>query len=209
MTPFGNPGNWGAGGLNNFVRDNGGTGQSAEALLPLVYAELRTLAAARLQQEIPGQTLQPTALVHEAYLRLVASRPDGNWDNTGHFFAAAAEAMRRILVDHAREKAARKRGGNFSRRTLDPGAVGQIDSECEREDLLALDDALTQLEVHDPLAARFVKLRYFGGLTVEKAAEILEISPRSAYYTWTYARTWLRRAIVGRNDTGDGDLQSP
>lgn len=167
---------------------------AAEQLLPLVYDELRRLAAQRLSGEKPGQTLQPTALVHEAYLRLVNTDGAGRWDGRGHFFAAAAEAMRRILVDEARRKAALKRGGNLKRRMSEEAEAG---TAADSDDLLALDEALTRLADHDPLAARLVQLRYFTGLTTEEAAEALGISTRNAYYTWSYARSWLRRAIRG------------
>ena len=167
---------------------------AAEQLLPLVYDELRKLAAARLVQERPGQTLQATALVHEAYLRLVDQEVPQSWDNRGHFFAAAAEAMRRILIDQARRKAADKRGGDLLREDLPDIAVSQAD---EIDDLLALDEALQRLTEHDPVAARLVQLRYFAGLTTEQAAEAMGISPRTAYYTWAYARSWLHRAISG------------
>jgi RNA polymerase sigma factor (TIGR02999 family) len=168
-----------------------GDPQAAEALLPLVYQELRKLAALRLAREKPGQTLQATALVHEAYLRLVGGHDPG-WDGRGHFFAAAAEAMRRILVDAARRKASTKRGGGQDRRPLDEV---QVATEEEAHDLLALDDALSRLAETDPVAARLVQLRYFAGLTTEQAAEALGMSVRSAYSTWSYARSWLRRAI--------------
>jgi RNA polymerase sigma factor (TIGR02999 family) len=169
-----------------------GDTQAAEQLLPLVYGELRKLAAQKLAQEKPGQTLQATALVHEAYLRLVRPEGAGRWDGLGHFFAAAAEAMRRILVDEARRKASLKRGGHLERRMLEEGEVGADESF---DNLLALDEALTRLAEVDPLAARLVELRYFAGLTMEQAAEALGVSARSAYYTWSYARSWLRRAI--------------
>ena len=177
-----------------------GDPQAAGQLLPLVYDELRKLAAAKLAQEKPGQTLQATALVHEAYLRLVAN-PGGesggapqNWDGRGHFFAAAAEAMRRILVDSARRKATLKHGGELERQPL---AEVEIAAPAEVDDILSLNEALDKLARSDPLAAELVKLRYFAGLTTEQAAEILGISARSAYYAWTYARAWLRREIQG------------
>ena len=168
-----------------------GDPEAAERLLPLVYDELRKLASQRLKQETPGQTLQATALVHEAYLRLVGGRDPG-WDGRGHFFAGAAEAMRRILVDAARRKASTKRGGGRERRPLDEARVA---TEEEADDLLALDDALSRLAEADPVAARLVQLRYFAGLTTEQAAEVLGMSIRSAYSTWSYARSWLRGAI--------------
>jgi RNA polymerase sigma factor (TIGR02999 family) len=173
---------------------DGGDPQAAERLLPLVYDELRKLAAQRMAQEKPGQTLQATALVHEAWLRLVGSENEQKWDSRGHFFAAAAEAMRRILIDRARHKATEKAGGQRQHLTL----VEDVAAPPENAfDLLALDDALNRLAEADKVAADLVKLRYFAGLTVEQAAEALGMSPRSAYYAWNYARSWLRRAIRG------------
>jgi len=169
-----------------------GDPQAAEKLLPLVYEELRKLAAQRLAQEKPGQTLQATALVHEAYLRLIGPDKVSDWDSRAHFFAAAAEAMRRILVDIARRKASTKRGGGLERRILDEP---QLETDEDADLLLALDEALSQLAEADPASARLVQLRYFAGLTTEQAATALGISVRSAYYTWSYARSWLRRAI--------------
>ena len=171
-----------------------GDPQAAGQLLPVVYDELRKLAAQKLAQEKPGQTLQATALVHEAYLRLVDVEQAQHWNSRGHFFAAAAEAMRRILVDEARRKASLKRGGQLQRRRLEEAELG-VDEHSD--DLLALDGALSRLADVDPLAARLVQLRYFAGLTTEQAAEVLGISARTAYYTWSYARSWLRRAIRG------------
>jgi RNA polymerase sigma factor (TIGR02999 family) len=168
--------------------------QAAEKILPLVYEELRKLAAARLAQERPGQTLQPTALVHEAYMRLIGGTNSPAWQNRGHFFAAAAEAMRRILIDAARRKQSSKRGGGRRREEM-------LDAEAplpeDQDDLLALDEALTKLAAQDPVAAQLVKLRYFGGLTMEQAAEVLDMSPRNAYYNWNYARSWLFRQLQG------------
>ncbi len=169
-----------------------GDPRAAEELLPLVYDELRKLAAQRLAREKPGQTLQATALVHEAYLRLIGPDNAPDWDSRAHFFAAAAEAMRRILVDSARRKASKKRGGGVERCILDEA---QLEMDEDADDLLALDEALSQLAEKDPLAARLVQLRYFAGLTTEQAAAALGISARSAYYTWSYARSWLRRAV--------------
>jgi RNA polymerase sigma factor (TIGR02999 family) len=168
-----------------------GDPEAAETLLPLVYQELRRLASRSLAHERPGQTLQATALVHEAYVRLVGARDPG-WDGRGHFFAAAAQAMRRILVDAARRKASARHGGGRQRRPLAdaPAATGHDD-----DDLLALDEALSRLAEADPVAARLVQLRYFAGLTTEQAAEALGMSVRSAYSTWSYARSWLRAAI--------------
>jgi RNA polymerase sigma factor (TIGR02999 family) len=178
-----------------------GDPQAAEQLLPLVYDELRKLAAHRLAGQTPGQTLQPTALVHEAYLRLVGDPKGGDWDGRGHFFAAAAEAMRRILVESARRKRRLKRGGGRAR--LDLGAAAEPVAVPEvREDLLALDEALTRLAAADPQAARLVELRYFGGLPVPEAARALGVSPRTADRLWAFARVWLLREVGG--DAPDG-----
>jgi RNA polymerase sigma factor (TIGR02999 family) len=170
-----------------------GDPQAAEQLLPVVYDELRKLAAQKLAQEQPGQTLQATALVHEAYLRLVGHTNDQKWDSRGHFFAAAAEAMRRILVENARRKRTQKHGGNFTRRTLED--LPQVAPELG-EDLLALDEALEKLAKEDPLKAELVKLRHFAGLTVDEAAEALNISPATADRYWAYARAWLHAEIT-------------
>jgi RNA polymerase sigma factor (TIGR02999 family) len=167
---------------------------AAASLLPLVYDELRKLAAARLADEKPGQTLQPTALVHEAYLRLVGSEPERGWNGRGHFFAAAAEAMRRILVESARRKRAEKRGGDLQRH--DATAIPLAAPEPV-EDLVALDEALTRLAVTNKPAADLVQLRYFAGLSLPEAAAVLEMSERSAGRLWAYARAWLRRAVKG------------
>jgi RNA polymerase sigma factor (TIGR02999 family) len=171
-----------------------GDPHAAEQLLPLVYDELRKLAAAKLAQEIPGQTLQATALVHEAYLRLVNVENRQQWDSRGHFFSAAAEAMRRILVEVARHKKSLKRGGDLGRHDLHVLQLAQPDLQ---EDVLALDEALTRLAAEDPVSAKLVQLRYFAGLTLPEAAEALAISPRTAGRLWSYARAWLRRAIEG------------
>lgn len=171
-----------------------GDREAAAELLPLVYDELRKLAAARLAQEAPGQTLQATALVHEAYLRLVGPADAARWDNRGHFFAAAAEAMRRILIEAARKKRGPEAGGRFVRRELDLGHPAEFDRS---EGLLALDEALERLSVIEPRAAEVVKLRYFAGLTVADAAAALGISPRTADEDWAYARAWLVAAIRG------------
>jgi RNA polymerase sigma factor (TIGR02999 family) len=171
-----------------------GDPHAAAQLLPLVYDELRRLAAARLASEPSGNTLQPTALVHEAYLRLVGAPGGDRWDHRGHFFAAAAEAMRRILIDHARRKAAARRGGVMSRRALDPDAAAVPEPD---EDLLALDEALDRLAEEDPLKASLVKLRYFGGLSLVEAAAALSLSERTAGRYWAYARAWLRREVEG------------
>lgn len=170
---------------------------AAEQLLPLVYDELRKLAAARLAQEKPGQTLQATALVHEAYLRLVGPTPDSRsqtpaYDHRGHFFAAAAEAMRRILVERARRRHREKHGGGLVRKDLD--SVDLAAPEMA-DDLLALDDALTKLAVTDERAAQLVKLRYFAGLSLPQVAEALGIAPRTADRLWAYARAFLHAEI--------------
>jgi RNA polymerase sigma factor (TIGR02999 family) len=175
-----------------------GDPHAASQLLPLVYEELRQLAAHRLAREAPGQTLQPTALVHEAYLRLVAGsapeRDEPNWDGRGHFFAACAEAMRRILVEAARRKQSQKHGGGLARQALDPE---QVSTPEIREDLLALDEALTRLAAAHPQAAQLVQLRYFAGLAIPEAAQALGISPRSADRLWAYARSWLHQEMEG------------
>jgi RNA polymerase sigma factor (TIGR02999 family) len=172
-----------------------GDPQAASQLLPLVYDELRRLAAHRLAHQAPGQTLQPTALVHEAYLRLVGEPAGSDWDNRGHFFAACAEAMRRILVENARRKGRKKRGGGLSRRALD--AAEEVAAPEVREDLLALDAALTKLTAVDPQAAQLVQLRYFAGLSIPEAAEALGVSPRTADRLWAFARVWLLREVGG------------
>jgi RNA polymerase sigma factor (TIGR02999 family) len=164
-----------------------GDPHAAAQLLPLVYDELRKLAAHRLAQETPGQTLQPTALVHEAYLRLLGSQPEQPWNSRGHFFAAAAEAMRRILIDNARRKERPKHGGGRQRIELDP----ELPASRPRVNLIALDDALTRLEQREPAKAQLVKLRFFAGLTIPEAARALGISVATAERRWTYARTWL------------------
>jgi RNA polymerase sigma factor (TIGR02999 family) len=169
-----------------------GDPQAAELLLPLVYEELRRLAAARLGREAPGQTLDATALVHEAYVRLVGGAAPGSYQGRVHFFAAAAAAMRRILIDRARHKRAEKRGGGRRRQRLDELAAPVPD-----EQLLALDEALHKLAAQDPVKARLVELRYFAGLTSEQAAEALGISPSTADRYWTYARAWLRAELRG------------
>ena len=178
-----------------------GDRQAAADLLPLVYDELRKLAATRMAEEKPGQTLQPTALVHEAYLRLVGPSNAQHWDNRGHFFAAAAEAMRRILVDAARRKRRVKHGGD--RRRIDLNADAAAAPEL-RDDLVELDEALTRLAAEDPQAARLVELRHFGGLTVPGAAQVLGISPRTADRVWAFARAWLHREITSGAGAQDG-----
>jgi RNA polymerase sigma factor (TIGR02999 family) len=170
-----------------------GEGEAARDLLALVYDELRRLAGQRLAQEKPGQTLQATALVHEAYLRLVGDDGAGRWNGRGHFFAAAAEAMRRILVDNARRKRRPKHGGDQQRVPLDAIA---LPVEDRIHDLLALDEALTQFAAQEPLKAELVKLRYFAGLSVEEAAACLSISPITAKRHWAVARAWLYAALA-------------
>jgi RNA polymerase sigma factor (TIGR02999 family) len=165
-----------------------GDAKAAEQLLPLVYDELRKLAAQRLGQEKPGQTLQATALVHEAYLRLVRGDKGQQWDGRGHFFAAAAEAMRRILINCARDKKRLKRGGG--REALDLDHI-EIALDTDAEHLLALDDALQRLATDDAAAAELVKLRFFGGLTLKQSAHSLGIAQRTAERLWAYARAWL------------------
>jgi RNA polymerase sigma factor (TIGR02999 family) len=169
-----------------------GDAHAAEQLFSLVYDELRKMAAQKLAREKPGQTLQATALVHEAYLRLVDADKPRQWPSRGHFFAAAAEAMRHILVDRARRKRSRKRGGDHVRIALDEAnlAAGE-----DAEEVLAVNEALAGLAATDAQAAELVKLRYFAGLSIPEAADILNISPRSADRLWAYARAWLRRAI--------------
>ena len=167
---------------------DGGDPRASEQLLPLVYEELRRLAAARMAAEAPGVTLQATALVHEAYLRLVDDGAERNWDSRGHFFAAAAEAMRRILVDAARRRNSLKRGGDRGREVLQESQLVAAEAPG---DLLAVDEALQRLELTDPRAAELVKLRYFAGLTLRQAAAALGVSPRTADDIWAYARAWL------------------
>lgn len=170
-----------------------GDRKAAADLLPLVYDELRKLAAALMAAESPAQTLQPTALVHEAYLRLVGAGDELRWANRGHFFAAAAEAMRRILVDSARRKRTHKHGGRRRRIELHDVAAEPDDGD---EQLLALDAALTRLAAEDQVAARVVELRHFAGLSIEDAAATLGLSRATAYRHWTYARAWLRDAVL-------------
>lgn len=171
-----------------------GDPHASEQLLPLVYAELRQLAAQRLAHEKPGQTLEATALVHEAYLRLVQPEQSPGWNGRGHFFAAAAEAMQRILVDNARRRQSKKRGGDRVRVDLDQLTA----ATSERlDDVLDIDAALVGLASADPQAAELVKLRYFAGLTIQEAAAALEIAPRSADFLWAYARAWLLRSLGG------------
>lgn len=170
---------------------------ASEHLLSLLYDELRKLAAARLEQEQPGQTLQATALVHEAYLRLVGGETPVSWESRGHFFGTAAEAMRRILVENARRKKRLKRGGDQARVEVE---MGEIAAPEIHEDLLALDEALAKLAGIDRSAAEIVQLRYFAGLSLPDAAKLMGISPRTADRLWAYARAWLQREIRGRDD---------
>lgn len=176
-----------------------GDPSAAEQLFPLVYDELRRLAAARLAHEAAGQTLQATALVHEAYLRLVGSDPEKHWDGRGHFFAAAAEAMRRILVEKARRKRRLKHGGGRGRQGVDLERLVS-DSDDSADELLALDEALNRLGKEEPAAAEIVKLRYFAGLTTLQAASVMGVSLRTANRHWVYARAWLYRALNPRDD---------
>jgi RNA polymerase sigma factor (TIGR02999 family) len=171
-----------------------GDPHAASQLLPLVYKELRRLAGRKLALEKPGQTLEPTALVHEAYLRLVGAAEEQHWDSRRHFFAAAAEAMRRILVESARRKRSLKAGGNRTRQDLEEA---QLVVPVPQEDVLALDEALNRLAARDPVKAQLVQLRYFAGLTAEEAARALGISSTTADRYWTYAKAWLRREIGG------------
>ena len=170
-----------------------GDPKAAEQLLPLVYEELRELAARKLAHEKPGQTLQATALVHEAYLRLVSGEPDAHWNSRGHFIAAAAEAMRRILVENARRKKTGKRGGR--RRRIDLARAEPLE-QADPEALLDLDELLTRLAGEDPEAAEVAKLRIFAGLSVEEAAQALSTSRAGAYRQWTYARAWLHARLA-------------
>lgn len=172
-----------------------GDARAAAELLPLVYEELRKLAAARLAEEKPGQTLEATGLVHEAYLRLVGDGQSRNWDGRGHFFAAAAEAMRRILIDNARRKGRAKRGGDCKRVDLDDADLMSL---AAPDELLLFDDAITKLAQEDAKAAQLVSLRYFAGLSVEEAAEMSGLSRSTAYDHWSYARAWLHHELYGR-----------
>ena len=186
----------------------GGDARAAERLLPLVYAELRKLAAQRLAREAPNQSLQATALVHEVYLRLVGGDEARRWNGRGHFFGAAAEAMRRIVIERARRGRRVRHGGGRQRLDLD-----RLDSQHLRldtpdddsaEELLALDAALTRLEREEPEAASVVKLRYFTGLTIEEAAAAVGVSVRTANRHWAYARAWLFKELGGKGDAGPG-----
>jgi RNA polymerase sigma factor (TIGR02999 family) len=177
-----------------------GDQKAAGQLLPLVYDELRRLAAARLAREGPGQTLQPTALVHEAYLRLVGTADDQRWNSRGHFFGAAAEAMRRILVESARRKMGVKHGGGLQRQDLEEHDVPVA---VPPQEVLALDEALERLAADDPDAARIVDLHFFAGLSIDEAAEALGVSRATAYRQWAYARAWLRCEL------GSEDISQP
>src|SRR5436305_12061722 len=183
-----------------------GDTHAAAELLPLVYDELRKLAAARLAEEKPGQTLQATALVHEAYLRLVGGDPERPWDGRGHFFAAAAEAMRRILIDRARDRRRHKRGGDWRRLRLE-----QIDHFAEElpDDLLAIDEALGKLAREDPTCGELVKLRFFSGLTLAEAAEALGLARRTADRCWAFARSWLFDELRRGDEPPLGDPGRP
>jgi len=167
---------------------------NARELLPQVYDELRKLAQWKLGHGPPGQTLTATALVHEAYLRLVGRNPERPWDGRAHFFAAAAESMRRILVENARQKRRLKHGGGVTREDIDPI---QIAAHVTSDDILAVDEALARLAAVEPEAAKLVELRYFAGLSIPQAADILDIAPRSADRLWSYVRAWLRKEIRG------------
>lgn len=172
----------------------GGDPTGSEQLLPLVYEELRRLAARWLAREKPGQTLQTTALVHEAYLRLVDVEKAQHWNSRGHFFAAAAQAMRRILVENARRKRRVKHGGEMKRIDVE---VGDLPTRMSSDELLALDEALERLRQEDPVKSMLVTLRYFGGMTVEEAADALAISRVTAHRYWAYARAWLHQQLTG------------
>ena len=169
-----------------------GDPHAAEQLLPLVYDELRKLATQKLAQEASGQTLQATALVHEAYLRLVDGEKAQHWDSRAHFFGAAAEAMRRLLIDNARRKQAEKHGGGWQRHDL---LEAELAIDSTGGELFAVDEALSQLATLEPVIARLVELRIFAGLTLSEAAQCLGISERTAYRHWAYARAWLRREL--------------
>jgi RNA polymerase sigma factor (TIGR02999 family) len=174
-----------------------GDPHASEQLLPLVYEELRRLAAHKLAQEKPGQTLQPTALVHEAYLRLVGAEQAQRWDSLGHFFAAAAEAMRRILIDSARRKQADKHGGGWQRHEL---LETELAIDSTGAELFAVDEALARLAAREPVIARLVELHFFAGLTLQQAAQCLGLSERTTYRHWAYARAWLRRELDRSGD---------
>jgi RNA polymerase sigma factor (TIGR02999 family) len=176
----------------------GGDRKAADELLPLVYEELRILAAQKLSRELPGLTIQATALVHEAYLRLVGSENPG-WDCRSHFFSAAAEAMRRILIEDARRKKYQRHGGGQNRVTLNDSWIRE-DTTISPDDLLALDEALEKLRTQDKIKAELVKLRFFAGLTGDQAAKALGISHATAERYWAYARSWLRLEVMGEDE---------
>jgi RNA polymerase sigma factor (TIGR02999 family) len=178
-----------------------GEPQAAEQLLPLVYQELRRLAQQRLSREKPGQTLQATALVHEAYLRLVGTGDNLHWENRGHFFAAAAEAMRRILIETARRRKRQKRGGGARAELLE----ADLAVDDPPDEILAVDEALARLAAEDAQAAELVKLRYFAGLSVEEAAQALGMSRATAYRHWAYARAWVRCEVLGDPDHAEAE----
>jgi RNA polymerase sigma factor (TIGR02999 family) len=171
-----------------------GDQHAASELLPLVYDELRKLAAQKLAQERPGLTLQATALVHEAYIRLVDTQKVRHWNSRGHFFAAAAQAMRRILIENARRKRRSKHGGDMERVEIE---LADLPTRMSSDELIALDEALEKLSQHDPVKAQLVTLRYFAGMTIEQAADLLNISRVTAHRYWTYARAWLHKEISG------------
>ena len=174
-----------------------GDGKAADELLPLVYEELRLIAAQKMAQEKPGQTLQATALIHEAYIRLVEGE-NQSWNSRGHFFKAAAEAMRRILIENARKKTSMKRGGNQQKVEL---SEEKLAIASPSDDILAVNEALNKLSTEEPFIAELVKLRYFGGLTIDQVAEIQGISRRTAIDHWIYARSWLAREVKMGNDS--------
>ena len=190
---------WGARIMQNVTRVleaiEQGDAHAAEQLLPLVYDELRKLAGQKMAQESAGQTLQATALVHEAYIRLIGGADQPGWDNRGHFFAAAAEAMRRILIDNARRKGRVKRGDSRKRVDLDDA---DLISVAAPDELLLIDEAIARLALEDARAAQLVRLRYFAGLSVEDAAEMSGLSRSTAYEHWSYARAWLHSELYGR-----------
>jgi RNA polymerase sigma factor (TIGR02999 family) len=181
-------------------RIESGDPKASEELLPLVYDQLRRLAAQRLVQERPGQTLQATALVHEVYLRLVDGQSAQGWNGRGHYFAAAAEAMRRILIENARSKKRLKRGGSHSRVELDEGCLV---SDVPSDELLALNEALEELAIESPPRAELVKLRYFAGLTLDEAAAAMNISLATAKRYWTYSRAWLYDALAKSDESSE------
>ena len=172
-----------------------GQASATDDLLPVIYSDLKRLASSRLANERAGHTLQPTALVHEAYMRLVGSNAD-TWENRAHFYGAASEAMRRILIDHARRKMRKKRGGDTQRVQLDD--VAEVHSESD--ELLALDEALSELELLDKTKAELVKLKFFGGMKLDDAAKVLDIPSRTADRYWAYARAWLQRHIAEQEE---------